>query len=65
MSKKELKIQPSWCKGCGICVALCPRQVLEMKEGKVRCKDPEGCVLCGICEMHCPDYAIYLEQEER
>ena len=57
---KRLVVEPEWCKGCGICAAFCPRQVLELVKEKIRIKAPEQCVHCGQCEMRCPDYAIYL-----
>ena len=60
IGRKKLVIEPGWCKGCGICAAFCPKQVLEIKKEKVTVKDPEACILCGMCEMRCPDYAIYL-----
>lgn len=58
--EKSLTIDKDWCKGCGICVAFCPKNVLEIKEGKVVIKDLEACIECGQCELRCPDYAIYL-----
>lgn len=60
---KQLKTNARWCKGCGICVAFCPRGVLGLVKQKVRILEPEKCVKCGQCEMRCPDYAIWLEQE--
>ena len=33
MAKLKLErheISRDWCKGCGVCVAFCPRQVLEL-----------------------------------
>ncbi|SHI00963.1 indolepyruvate ferredoxin oxidoreductase subunit alpha [Sporanaerobacter acetigenes] len=59
-TSKVLHINKSWCKGCGICVAFCPKNVLELKDGKVNIKDLDSCIKCGQCEMRCPDYAIYL-----
>ncbi len=61
MSKK-LVINTDWCKGCGICVAFCPKKVLTLKKEKV-VLSAEGCILCGQCELRCPDYAIYLEED--
>ena len=60
IGRKKLVIEPAWCKGCGICAAFCPKQVLEIQKEKVTVKDPEACILCGMCELRCPDYAIYL-----
>ena len=58
--KKKLVIETAWCKGCGICAAFCPRQVLEIKNEKVAIRDAGQCISCGLCELRCPDYAIYL-----
>jgi 2-oxoglutarate ferredoxin oxidoreductase subunit delta len=62
--KKELKINQSWCKGCGICVAFCPKDALEMVDGKAQLKQPNECILCGICELRCPDYCIYVDEND-
>ena len=67
-TQRELVINTAWCKGCGICVAFCPKEVLELVDGKVKRKDgPEGvgCILCGMCELRCPDYAIYIDEDEQ
>lgn len=70
MAKKKLKghgINRDWCKGCGICVQFCPRQVLELdKQDKVVAMRPEECICCTLCEIRCPDLAIeiILDEEE-
>lgn len=60
-AEKELRVIEEWCKGCGICVAFCPKNVLEMENDKVIISDLDKCIKCGLCELRCPDYAIYLE----
>jgi len=60
---KKLIIQPEWCKGCGICIAFCPRNVLSLINNKVQITQKSSCILCGLCEQRCPDYAIYLSDE--
>ena len=62
--KRVLTIEPAWCKGCGICVAFCPKNSLELVAEKVKLKEDGSCVLCGMCELRCPDYAIYLKEVE-
>lgn len=64
MNNKRLVINQKWCKGCGICVAFCPKQVLVLKKGKVCAANPDACIKCGQCEQRCPDYAIYVEKVE-
>ncbi len=62
---KELVINSEWCKGCGICVHFCPKQVLELnsKERSVVAR-PEDCICCMLCELRCPDLAIEVLTEE-
>ena len=61
-NSKKLAIIPNWCKGCGICVAFCPKGALELINEKVALKEGADCVKCGLCEQRCPDYAIFVEQ---
>lgn len=61
---KKIIVNKEWCKGCGICVAFCPANVLELKDGKVNIVNMEACTQCGLCELRCPDFAIYLRGKE-
>jgi len=55
----DIHLYRDWCKGCGICAALCPKQVLGRNdEGGPVVVDPDACIGCGWCELHCPDFAI-------
>lgn len=58
----SLKVYLERCKGCGICVAFCPKQVLELSElEKVVVAREQDCIKCKQCEMRCPDFAIFVE----
>ncbi len=58
-------INPEWCKGCGICVAFCPKSVLALDDQeKVTVLRPRECVCCRLCELRCPDFAVALAVEE-
>jgi 2-oxoglutarate ferredoxin oxidoreductase subunit delta len=62
---KELAINREWCKGCGICVAFCPKKVLELdSKDEVTTVRPEDCICCGLCEIRCPDLAIDVVTEQ-
>lgn len=59
MKLKELVINRDWCKGCAICVQLCPKEVLELdKAEKATVMRPDDCIVCKLCELRCPDLAI-------
>jgi 2-oxoglutarate ferredoxin oxidoreductase subunit delta len=57
------------CKGCGLCVTACPKNVLEIA-GEVNTKGyfpafqarAEDCVFCAICCTMCPDVAITINE---
>lgn len=67
MAKPKLKdhtINRAWCKGCGICVAFCPKNVLEMDaQERAAAVRREDCIACRLCELRCPDLAIDIQTE--
>jgi 2-oxoglutarate ferredoxin oxidoreductase subunit delta len=65
----EHTIDRERCKGCGLCVNVCPKKVLELsKEVNTRGyfpavqAHPEKCVFCSACCIMCPDVAITIEE---
>jgi 2-oxoglutarate ferredoxin oxidoreductase subunit delta len=68
MTKPKLKehvVNIEWCKGCGICVHFCPKNVLEMNsEDKAFAAREADCICCKQCELRCPDLAINVVVEE-
>ena len=59
------------CKGCGLCVAVCPKHVLELSD-EVNCMGyfpvyqarPKDCVFCTTCCIMCPDVAVTITRVE-
>jgi 2-oxoglutarate ferredoxin oxidoreductase subunit delta len=63
---KELCINRQWCKGCGICIAFCPKHVLELDDSdKVIAVRTQDCTACAMCALRCPDMAITVEKEAK
>ena len=59
-----ITIKKERCKGCGICAAFCPKQVLKVDElGKITIVNADACIVCGQCELRCPDYAIFVDKQ--
>jgi indolepyruvate ferredoxin oxidoreductase beta subunit len=55
----QFDITGEWCKGCDICVKMCPERCLRLNDEMiVELSDPEACTGCRICEWLCPDFAI-------
>jgi 2-oxoglutarate ferredoxin oxidoreductase subunit delta len=64
-----LEIAADRCKGCGLCVDICPKHVLELDAAiinplgyhPVRLTDAAACTSCALCARICPDavYAVF------
>jgi 2-oxoglutarate ferredoxin oxidoreductase subunit delta len=71
MPKGKIVVNRRRCKGCGLCIASCPEDVLAYS-GKynpsgynvVYMKNPARCVGCAICAQTCPDVAIEVYREK-
>jgi len=66
---EPLDIAVDRCKGCGLCVAICPKGILELDGSTVnelghhpiRLLDVASCTSCALCARICPDtvFAVY------
>jgi 2-oxoglutarate ferredoxin oxidoreductase subunit delta len=56
--KTQIDINENWCKGCEICVEVCPKNVLKMEDFVAKVVDLDSCIECMLCEVLCPDFAI-------
>ncbi len=53
-----LQLQEEKCTGCGICIEVCPHNVLALTGNKVRIIDKDSCMECGACAKNCAFGAI-------
>ena len=66
----SIKVNEEKCKGCGLCVEVCPKKILALETGRLnrkgyspmRCVEPEKCIGCAMCATVCPDVAIVVER---
>ncbi|HHX88616.1 MAG TPA: 4Fe-4S dicluster domain-containing protein [Paracoccus sp.] len=63
VSRGAVMIDVEACKGCELCIAVCPPNVLFMSEGvnQAGYRYPvlvEGCTGCSACKEVCPDYVF-------
>ncbi len=57
------------CKGCGLCVAACPKHIIALT-GDINAKGyhpaavakPDDCIGCAFCATMCPDCVITVEK---
>jgi len=71
MPKGTVVIDADRCKGCGLCIAACPQNVLAFSGNLNRSgydvshmEKPEACIGCAFCAMTCPDIAIEVFREK-
>jgi 2-oxoglutarate ferredoxin oxidoreductase subunit delta len=66
----KLTIYTEICKGCGLCVHACPKQLLSLSVNMLNSKgyqpvqieDEAACIGCAACARTCPDLAIEIDQ---
>ena len=65
----KLTFKTDRCKGCGLCVDACPKNLLCLAPDKINKKghhpviaaQPDKCIGCAFCAMMCPDCIIQVE----
>ncbi len=56
-----LRFHEEKCVGCGMCLVVCPHEVLTRNNGKVRVQNRDACMECGACSRNCPTGAIFVK----
>ncbi len=68
----RIEVDRDRCKGCGLCVVTCPRQIVELGQD-INLKgyhfavqtDADRCIACKMCAVICPDVAITVYRAPR
>lgn len=59
------------CKGCGLCISVCPKKIIEFSEklnvkgyhpAVVKEEKMKECIGCASCARICPDVVITIEK---
>ncbi len=51
------------CSGCGICIDVCPNEVLDLVDDIAQPVDESSCDGCGTCAEECPMGAIEISED--
>jgi len=64
----RVRVLEQYCKGCGLCVEACPKNVLCLSERINRrgvhlvvVREEADCTACLNCAVMCPDAALEVE----
>lgn len=66
----KLTIDYERCKGCSMCVNVCPKKILVINKERLNDKsynpvdiiDREACISCAMCATMCPDCCITISK---
>ena len=67
----KITLDDRFCKGCNLCIQVCPHRLFVQGEKRSRAgyrmpevTRAEECSNCLLCEMTCPDLALTVLLEE-
>lgn len=70
-ARGKIKIDPEFCKGCELCLSVCPTHALYISEKTnsqgihfAAFDSDKPCTACKFCALICPDCAIEVYKEE-
>ena len=55
----KVMVDPERCKMCGLCIQVCPRDILVEGSKIARTIEPDRCYYCGHCKAVCPENALH------
>ena len=67
MARGTVVVEVDRCKGCELCTAICPQDVLHTARDRFNARgyrpvqliDPQGkCTGCALCALMCPDVCL-------
>ena len=69
---KNIIFNEETCKGCGLCVPVCPKKLIALDKNIINkkgynpasVKDNAACTACGQCAVICPDVVIKIENDK-
>lgn len=72
MTQFTVTFREDKCKGCELCVSVCPKKLLVLREDLINRKgyhpagitSQESCIGCASCALMCPDGVIRITAEE-
>ncbi|MFA0816084.1 MAG: ferredoxin family protein [Anaerofustis sp.] len=71
MAKGIVRFDEDNCKGCELCIEVCPQKVISISKDRINAKgyhpayaaEPGSCTGCGNCAVMCPDSIITVERD--
>ena len=71
-SKGKAIFSELYCKGCELCVEVCPKKIIKIDESVTTSKGyhpahltDDGCTGCAVCALVCPEAAITVFREKK